>query len=147
MGKQSVDVRSSSSLSKQRRWIAQLAPPFEDGRRGGQFGRRDVREHAQNVQVREMLVVFAGRSGTVQHYRSQTFALGLLQTIHEFQKFIFHLLPATLTNSPTLRLRPNPRRQNRRSLRLPHRRRQNLRRPSPLRLVRRVLIGYRESGR
>ena len=45
-----------------------------------------------------MFVVFPGSSGSIEYDGAQAFALGVLETIHEFLEFIFHLI----TSSPVL---------------------------------------------
>ena len=51
---------------QQRRGIAELAPPAQDGLAVGQFARRDVFEDAENVEVGEAVALPGGRGGTIE---------------------------------------------------------------------------------
>ena len=99
MGKQSVEVRNSSSLNNSGDGLPCARHHLKIGSAVGQLGGRDAREHAQNIQVGEMLVVFAGRGGAIQNHRKQALALGVLETIHQFLELVFHAMPLPTSRS------------------------------------------------
>ena len=80
MGKQSVEVRTSSSLNSSGDGLPSRHH-LKIGSQARQFGGSDAREHAQDVQIREFSMVIAGGRGTVQDDGHQALLLGLAQTI------------------------------------------------------------------
>jgi len=64
---------------EQRRGAALFAPPAERLRGRGQLARRQLAEHAQNVEIGKAGVMIAGGGRAVEHHRYQPLAEGLLQ--------------------------------------------------------------------
>src|ERR1044071_6796800 len=75
---------------QQRRRAALRAPPLENGLTGRQFARRDLIEHAQKIEVREVRVVLAGRRRAVKDYRDEAVFKSLLQFLHQLVEQLFH---------------------------------------------------------
>src|ERR1700712_534969 len=75
---------------QQRRGIALLAPPAEDGFRSAQLSGRYLPEHAQHVVIGEFAVVIAYRGGAIENDRDQIAAERFLKSFNKLIKLDWH---------------------------------------------------------